>query len=103
MLAALEGSISCMQLILAAHDPAAQVTAVDKQGRNSLMLAAGGGRIEAVELLLDQPCMREQLEAADEKGGTTALMFACDRCQSACVRLLLAAGHAAAQVQASNK
>ncbi len=71
-------------------------------GNNPLMLAASAGQDRAVELLLSQPCVREQLEAADEEGGMTALMIACLEGHAACVRLLLDADYAATQVQATN-
>jgi ankyrin repeat protein len=100
MLASQGGFLDCMRLVLAAHDPAAQVTAVNQSGRNALMIAAMEGQSECVQLLLGQSCVREQLEAADEDG-YTAFLRACDEGHSACVRLLLAAGDAAAQVQAT--
>ena len=64
------------------------------------MIATGVGWRECVELLLRQPCMREQLQAATGQGWT-ALMIACNEGHSECVGQLLAAGHAAAQVQAT--
>jgi hypothetical protein len=88
MLAAFKGHVDCMQLILAAHDPAAQVRAVDMYGRNSLMLAADTGQDGAVEMLLRQPCVREQLEAADVKGWT-AVMWAARKGHASCIQAML--------------
>ena len=50
--AAAFGDTACMQLLLDAHDPAAQVRAVDKLGRNTLILACHGGHTSSVSLLL---------------------------------------------------
>jgi len=88
MMAAREGSLECMQLILAAHDPTAKVTAVNQQGRNALIMAAIQGKVECVELLLDQPRVREQLQAADE-AGWTALMWAARLGHVSCIQAML--------------
>jgi ankyrin repeat protein len=97
--------IECMQLLLAAHDPAAQVMAVNKQGANALMIAAAMGKTKSVRLLLELPCAREQVEAVD-RDGLNALMNACRGGHVPCVKLLLAAcggSLAAAQCQAATK
>jgi ankyrin repeat protein len=104
-LAAMQGHTECMQLLLDAYDPAAQVMAVDKYGMNALMSAADSGESECVRYLLGQPCAREQVEAVD-KYGMNALMSACHRGHAACVNLLLSAcggSLTAAQCQATTK
>ncbi len=94
-----------MQLLLVAHDPAAQVMAVDKEGSNALMSASRIGNSEGVRLLLAQPCAKEQVEAVDDDG-MNALMFAGCNGHVSCVKLLLAAcggSLAAAQCRAVTK
>jgi ankyrin repeat protein len=102
--AAHNGHVACMEILLAAGSVDQQLLAGRvPENQNALMLAILTGKsTAAVELLLSQHCVREQLEAADE-AGWTAVMYACCGGHTACVRLLLAAGHAATQVQASNK
>jgi ankyrin repeat protein len=90
MAAACGGSTKCMQQLLAAFDPAAQVRAVDKDGLNALMNAARIGNVDGTRLLLSQPCAKEQAEAADEHG-LTALMWAAREGRGACIQGLLQA------------
>jgi ankyrin repeat protein len=75
-----------MQLLLAAHDPAAQAMAADKNGLNALMVAAKLGNIKCVELLLELPCAKEQVEASD-KEGRIALMHALHEGHSGVVKV----------------
>ncbi len=99
MYAAQVNAVECARLVLAAQE--AQLMAVSKEGRNALMQAAMKGRSQIVQLLLEQPCVREQVVAVDGKN-MNALMLACRNDRPECAKLILAAGDAAAQVQAKD-
>jgi len=101
--AMLRGQVHCMEILLAAGSVDPQLLAGSvPEGCTALMLAILTAKsTAAVELLLRQPCVREQLEATDATR-TTAFMYACNGGHTAYAKLLLNAGYAATQVQASD-
>lgn len=119
MLSAAEGQTECMQLLLAAHDPAAQVSGMDTSppstlrggadgnpdtaahslhaaqvgavgslGENALVLATDAGHTRGVRLLLEQPRVREQLEALEENS-YGVVVTAVVGGKTGCLKLLL--------------
>ena len=92
MLAASEGSVSCLKLLLGVSDASLRER---MQGNTALMLASQEGHADCVKLLADP---QRALEA--NKVGETALMLAASGGRTECVKALLALPNAREQALA---
>lgn len=85
-LAATTGNVAVMKLLL---DAGADVESPNEDGQTALMEVARTGNVEAAELLLKHGA---RVNAVEQFGGQTALMWAAARRQPAMVKLLASKG-----------